>query len=78
MRILNRVLRVDDQGLKWESDPRHVELLGRSLGLEQRRPSGTPGKKPEHDGDATAHEEIVLDDECDCQNGRQLRVSEAW
>ena len=45
-RILNRILRVDEAGLKWEADPRHLELLAKSLRLETCRQIGTPGVKP--------------------------------
>ena len=34
VQILNRILRVVDDGLAYEADPRHVELLARALGLE--------------------------------------------
>ena len=30
--LLNRVLMVSSTGLRYEADPRHVELLGRALG----------------------------------------------
>ena len=37
IRLLNRILRVTDDGLFCEADPRHVELLSRSFGLQQTR-----------------------------------------
>ena len=45
IRILNRILRIDSSGLKWEADPRHLELLAKSLGLEKCRGRATPGDK---------------------------------
>jgi hypothetical protein len=56
MRVLNRIVRIDDYGLRYEADPRHVELLARSLNLEQCKPVVTPGVKlafDEEDVDAT-------------------------
>ena len=34
VRILNRVLRLQDIGLLYEADPRHAEILTKSLGIE--------------------------------------------
>ena len=48
MMVLNRVLRVVDEGLLYEPDPRHVELLARDMGLPMGSSKGnaTPGIKP--------------------------------
>ena len=43
IRVLNRILRVTPSGLTWEADPRHCELLMRSLNLESSRHISTPG-----------------------------------
>ena len=40
MRILNRYVRITERGLSYEADPRHVELLARSLGLEDYKTNG--------------------------------------
>ena len=45
MRVLNRIIRVVPEGLTYEADPRHVELLVRSLNLEDCKKVGTPGVK---------------------------------
>ena len=45
IRILNRVIRITSQGVSYEADPRHHELLQRSLGLEGSTPVPTPGVK---------------------------------
>ena len=45
MRILNRVVTLTESGLTYEADPRHVELLAKSLGLEDCKPVATPGIK---------------------------------
>ena len=45
IRILNRVSRITSQGVSYEADPRHHELLQRSLGLEGSTPVSTPGVK---------------------------------
>ena len=31
VRVLNRIVRIDSEGVPYEADPRHVELLGQSL-----------------------------------------------
>ena len=50
MRVLNRIVRVNADGLQYEADPRHVELLAKSLGLADSKPVATPGvKKPFED-----------------------------
>ena len=46
VKILKRILRIDEQGLKWEADPRHTELLAKPLGLENCSTISTPGVKP--------------------------------
>ena len=46
VRVLNQIIRIDSEGLLDEADPRHAELLSKSLGLENCRLVGTPGKKP--------------------------------
>ena len=56
MRVLNRIVRIDEHGLRYEADPRHVELLARALNLEQCKHVVTPGVKvpyDEVDADAT-------------------------
>ena len=45
MRVLNRILRITPDGLMYEADPRHVELLAKSMGLETCKPVFTPGMK---------------------------------
>ena len=45
VRILNMILRISDDGIRWEADPRHVELLSKSLGLETCRYVGTTGRR---------------------------------
>ena len=45
IRVLNRILRITDEGLLYEADPRHVELLAKSMGLDGCKPVATPGLK---------------------------------
>ena len=45
IRLLNRIIRITDQGLLYEADPRHAELLAKSMNLEQCRQVATPGTK---------------------------------
>ena len=62
MRVLNRIVRVDASGLKYEADPRHVELLAQSLNLQGCNPVATPGiKKPFEDSimDVVINDDLV-------------------
>ena len=45
VKILNRVLKLHKDCLTFEADPRHVELLARSLNLSECRKVSTPGAK---------------------------------
>ena len=45
MIILNRIVRITPKGLSYETDPRHVELLARSMGLEGCKTVSSPGIK---------------------------------
>ena len=51
IRVLNRILRCDSEGLRYEADPRHAELLARALGLEEASKMSTPGVKNPDDVD---------------------------
>ena len=45
VRVLNRRVLLDKDGVSYEADPRHVELLARALGLERCGVTRTPGTK---------------------------------
>ena len=46
VRVLNRILTVTSNGLMYEADPRHVELLGHSLGPDIKcNSAATPGNQ---------------------------------
>ena len=45
LRILNRVVKITPEGLTYEADPRHVDLLSQSMALDQANPVVTPGLK---------------------------------
>ena len=53
IRILNRIVAVDELGLRYEADPRHGDLLFSSLDLSTGSSAATPGVKPV-DRDANA------------------------
>ena len=58
IKILNRILRITDQGLTYEADPRHTDLLLSSMNLTESNSVATPGvKDPEADYDAVKHNE---------------------
>ena len=45
MRVLNRIVRVNDQGLLYEADPRHAEMLIKAFDLGEAKKVVTPGIK---------------------------------
>ena len=47
VRILKKVVRMDERRLELEADPRHAELVIKELGLEAAKPTTTPGSKLE-------------------------------
>ena len=46
IRILNRIVRLDEDGLTYEADPRHSDLLLSSLDMAECTGAATPGVKP--------------------------------
>ena len=58
LRILNRVISLTPEGLVYEADPRHVDLLASSLGLTSANSVSTPGvKDPNPDYEAQKENE---------------------
>ena len=51
IRILNRMVSITDEGLLYEADPRHAEMLIKAFHLENGKSVVTPGLKT-HDPDA--------------------------
>ena len=56
VRVLNRALRWTQQGVEYEADPRHVEIMTKQLGLNEAKVAVTPGTK-EEGRTKTAHEQ---------------------
>ena len=52
IKILNRILTLTKDGLEYEADPRHADLLLSSMGLTKSNSVSTPGVK-EHEADYT-------------------------
>ena len=46
IRILNRIVRITPNRVRYEADPRHHELVVRSMGLETGTSVATPGVEP--------------------------------
>ena len=49
MRVLNRIVRITEKGLRYEAVPRHAEMLIKAFKLEDARPVVTPGVKDPND-----------------------------
>ena len=45
MTILNRRLELDEEGLKYEADPRHQEVIRKAMKLDGANGVGSPGVK---------------------------------
>ena len=60
VRILNRILRLDAGGLRYEADPRHVEIITKSLGIENSKTVCLPGVKDYTESDLLGE---TLDDD---------------
>ena len=61
IRILNRIVAVDADGLRYEADPRHGDLLSASLNLSSDSSAVTPGVKPvDRDANAVKSDEPNL------------------
>ena len=45
IRILNRIIRITDRGLEYETDPRYVEVIVESVQLQDSKPVTSPGVK---------------------------------
>ena len=58
MKLLNKILRIDDHGLLSEADPRHVALLARELDLEHATPYVARGIKQSITIDTPAEETL--------------------
>ena len=46
IRILNRVVQWTPEGIRYEADQRHAEIIVQQLGMEKANPVSTPGIKP--------------------------------
>ena len=57
VRILNKVVRVEDGGVRLEADPRHAEIVIKELGLEKAKAARAPGTKEEKRKDDKRYEE---------------------
>ena len=62
MRVLNRIVRINDDGLLYEADPRHEELLAKSLHLGTCKFMGTPNVKRPVDNDSVPADDNVDED----------------
>ena len=60
IRILNRILRLTEAGLRYEADPRHAEMLVKALDLASSSSVLTPGVKESND--ATDYDALRIDE----------------
>eukprot|EP00973_Karenia_brevis_P096115 12430674-Karenia_brevis.AAC.1 len=47
LKVLNRFITYTSEGIEYESDPRHAEIIVKELGLEECNPVCTPGMQDE-------------------------------
>ena len=60
IRVLNRIVRITQHGLRYEADPRHAEILAKAMGLTECKPVATLGVKPIYTEDS--HDLPMSDD----------------
>ena len=73
IRMLNRIIRIAPTGLLYEADPRHAELLAKSMGLDDCRKVVTPGVKKAFTEDVM---DLPVPDECDYVSSIDVRMSQ--
>ena len=73
IRMLNRIIRIAPTGLLYEADPRHAELLAKSMGLDDCRKVVTPGVKKAFTEDVM---DLPVSDECDYVSSIDVRMSQ--
>ena len=73
-KVLNGVLRVSDDGWRYEADQRHAEILVEGLGLEAASPVGTPGEE-EKGWETEANEEKLGPEEARCFRALAARAN---
>ena len=47
VRVLNRIVRLDAEGLSYEADPRHVEIMFKQMNMQDSKPVVTLGTEDE-------------------------------
>ena len=62
IRLLNKIIRIKEDGAYYEADPRHAELIIQSLGVQGCTPSLTPGVEENHDVIEEAIQDSVVDE----------------
>lgn len=76
IKILNWVVTASDQGLTYECDPRHGDLLMSSLNLTSATSAASPGVKPtDRDDSAQKHDDIQTLDHLDYTDENQVIAS---
>ena len=75
IRVLNQIARITADGLRYEADPRHAELLATSLMLETCKSMVTPGIKLPFD-DNSGPDEDDVDKEEDTQMVNKIATKE--
>ena len=73
MRVLNRIVRITENSLLYEPDPRHVELLVRALHVDEKKVAATPGRKPEHPNELEDAPDNGIDDLIAWKRSFQIR-----
>ena len=60
MRILNRIVRIEEDGLYYEADPRHIDLIAESLNITAADSVCTPGlnnSSPDSESDSKSEDD---------------------
>merc|ERR1739836_64577 len=65
VRVLNRILRWTNEGIEYEADPRHVEIVLKQLNIDNCKPVITPGTKDEGRAKPGDESESRIDEKLD-------------
>jgi hypothetical protein len=73
IRILNRVVSWDSEGIKYEPDQRHAEVIIEQLGVKAKQGIATPGVKPADAKDEEGDDENLGPTDATCYRAAVAR-----
>ena len=90
VKILNKIVRYTGDGIEFEADPRHAEMVVKDLGMENAKTSRVPGVKPpktqakergheQNDGEEIEKElEVIIEEEDEAEQDLIRDIQEIY